>query len=769
MRRSNLQTSRLLLEPTPKNATLELFISTPTLSEEYALGKLFGLIHIDSTKDEAYEIAITIRRETERRYYQGFNLKNDISIEKKFEEALAQLNETIAEVIEENRINLKLEQVHFILGVVHKRELHFTQFGNAKAYLVHKIKGKDYRPVNILESTEGTSPQTSLAKLFSNIISGEIGPNDALLFATETVTDYLSLDKLVATVVRNSASEANAHLATLLKEIDSNISFGALVLKYPSLPVTMPGQKRREQPSSTMPGVLPERSIADLAHTESKTEEILSPSTGASLKRYAQNALAGFKSPLRRKRKSRRKEASNAQTNIYQRLARKKTRFKSPSGAIMRAGGRVLGGFTDILGVTASLLKRIAAQKGSSKPKNKAPNAKPRRKSRSGGGTLRALGRMPRKVQLVFGVVVVLVVVLVVGSLVTGSKEKEKEIGIQFDEKIALAREKLDEADAALIYGGDEEAKELLLEAESLIKALETSSPEQDALRAAEETKVSALLNGMRRIENVADPTTLVVFPQSVAPGEVSTERFLELEKTSEGFLVLSNSQIYHHSTAAEGESTQLATAEGIEFSRLIPYDGEMFVTSAANQVFRLDVAEKKLTEYSLPAGSADLSFADATLYADRLYALDSQARQIHKLERSGGSFGTAQAWASGDITDLSRASSLAIDGDVFVLFGDATVGKYAGGTQEESFSIPADPALESPSKIFTSRETDFLYILDPSTSRLVVLTKGGKLISQFTSPKFDRLKDFVVDEEAKKIYLLNHSTVYEVAATHLP
>ena len=78
------------------------------------------------------------------------------------------------------------------------------------------------------------------------------------------------------------------------------------------------------------------------------------------------------------------------------------------------------------------------------------------------------------------------------------------------------------------------------------------------------------------------------------------------------------------------------------------------------------------------------------------------------------------------------------------------------------------DPALVSPTKIKTTLESKYLYVLDPPSRRLIVLDKEGRLINQYTSDQFGDLKDFAVAEAEKKMYLLNGSSVFGIPAEHL-
>jgi hypothetical protein len=46
----------------------------------------------------------------------------------------------------------------------------------------------------------------------------------------------------------------------------------------------------------------------------------------------------------------------------------------------------------------------------------------------------------------------------------------------------------------------------------------------------------------------------------------------------------------------------------------------------------------------------------------------------------------------------------------------------------------------------------------------VAIIDKTGNIKDQYTSPKFDNLKSFAVDSQEKIIYLLNGSTIYQLA-----
>ena len=56
-----------------------------------------------------------------------------------------------------------------------------------------------------------------------------------------------------------------------------------------------------------------------------------------------------------------------------------------------------------------------------------------------------------------------------------------------------------------------------------------------------------------------------------------------------------------------------------------------------------------------------------------------------------------------------------------------------------------------------------YIYILEPSERRVIVITETGDVIKQFQSEEFDNLLDFAVSENGKTIYLLNGLKVYKI------
>jgi len=117
-------------------------------------------------------------------------------------------------------------------------------------------------------------------------------------------------------------------------------------------------------------------------------------------------------------------------------------------------------------------------------------------------------------------------------------------------------------------------------------------------------------------------------------------------------------------------------------------------------------------------------------------------------------------AWLKTD-TDIHDAVSLAIDGDLFLLKSDGQILKFVSGYQQEFTIAGLDPKLENPTEIWTYNNLKYLYILEPTHKRVVVLDKNGQMLQQYTSDSWQNPTGMIVDEENKVIYILDNNKIH--------
>ena len=152
----------------------------------------------------------------------------------------------------------------------------------------------------------------------------------------------------------------------------------------------------------------------------------------------------------------------------------------------------------------------------------------------------------------------------------------------------------------------------------------------------------------------------------------------------------------------------------------------------------------------------------DAVGFGENLYLLDKSVEgQIWKYLGVKSGLSSKRSYLKGEDYDLSEAVSMAIDASVWVLFSDGLIVKYTRG-EKDAFAVSGlDQEFEEPVKIFTSPEVENIYVLDQRRMRVVVISKIGEYQAQYLWPGMAGVKDVVVSEELKKMFLLTGGKIF--------
>jgi len=161
-----------------------------------------------------------------------------------------------------------------------------------------------------------------------------------------------------------------------------------------------------------------------------------------------------------------------------------------------------------------------------------------------------------------------------------------------------------------------------------------------------------------------------------------------------------------------------------------------------------------KNDSWKTPAGIA--------AYLGNIYVIDKGSNQILKFVAEGDGY-TKSNYFSDSPPNLSNAISLTIDGSIWILFKDGSIQKFIKGTKDTFNVSGLKRPLANPTKIFTYKDIDNLYILDNGNSRVVIIGKDGKYRSTYSLDAIKNAKDFEVLESSKKIYVLSQNKIHEI------
>ena len=149
--------------------------------------------------------------------------------------------------------------------------------------------------------------------------------------------------------------------------------------------------------------------------------------------------------------------------------------------------------------------------------------------------------------------------------------------------------------------------------------------------------------------------------------------------------------------------------------------------------------------------------------YSTNLYVLEKSQNQILKFVNSGSEYSKADYLTASEKPDFSKATSITIDNNVYVLFSGGTVSKYFKGNSQDFSLKGLDKPMSSPTRIYSNPDFDNIYILDNGNSRILAFDKTGNFKAQYQAQVIKNAKDFEVLEKDKKIFVLSSGKVYQI------
>ena len=189
--------------------------------------------------------------------------------------------------------------------------------------------------------------------------------------------------------------------------------------------------------------------------------------------------------------------------------------------------------------------------------------------------------------------------------------------------------------------------------------------------------------------------------------------------------------------------------------------DNSIIFFSQPNQLTTL---KNNFPSYSfLKSYDSSFSLDHFDSFNNNLYFLNNRTGEIIKYPFLGGiDWGSPENWLSSNIEKNIGANSLTIDRSIWVLNNNSIYRYYTGELMQE-IKLNIFPEIKSFSKIFTSPDLSYIYILEPQNQRIVIIDKSGQFIRQLTSKKFDNILDLGVSSDEEYIYILNNLNLYKI------
>ncbi len=328
--------------------------------------------------------------------------------------------------------------------------------------------------------------------------------------------------------------------------------------------------------------------------------------------------------------------------------------------------------------------------------------------------------RMNHRKRFFLSITVVILVILVASVVLTKQKQESTKTSALFQSVYTPAFKNYDDG-VSLKDLNATLSHEDFLKAEKLLKDNKDKFPKDSK----ESKQITDLL---AKVETELGPASEPVNAVAVKEAKVDDTDLLAVEKT---------------------------TTDGLGFSQddtNVYYVTDKTVTSVSKTTGKKKEVIKNESDWDKPVGIFP--------YQANLYLLD-QKDGILKYVGSSSGFGKSTYLK--ETVDLGKGVSIAIDSSVWVLFSDGTIKKFTKG-QADAFSISGlKKPFKNPTKIYTDKDINNIYILDNGNSRIVKLENNGTFQAEYSASVIQKAKDFEVMEKDKKILILSGDKIWEL------
>lgn len=607
--------------------------------------------------------------------------------------------------------------------------------------IFHELKNGLVKAVDVLEGNENHEPFNPL-KIFSHIVTGQLTPADKITISSQSLFDTVSWDEIKKTVSSLQPMAALEHLKNQVNK--ASFSFSGLIIRPTESPVVSvnalggSGGKRGG-------------SVQKILHVEKETEKFLAPALGlnffSSVRKMGKRTASVFSFFG--------SEAFSNKTSLF------KSKVSKFFGAIAdgwrefypRALFLIKSALSGLVGAVRFLISLIvklsvAIKKAMGWVYDRLLTGI--RLARQWFSRL----TLKQKLSLVGGIILI-AIFFQSASWVLAWRQGQKE-ELAYQKTVADIKNKFEAADSALIYKDEDKARNQIVLAETLIKGLPLNSAARKTQHQSLENTAKSKLKLLRKE---------VVF----TPVKIAEITDMDLRKiiVIDNKVVVAGNQPALATVDVQGnhDITKItrvwSTTKTWNFA--VANDEEAYFFDQGGKLIAYNIGTGKFETRVTPL-KTNFNIADISLYDRKLYVLERGGPQIYRFGRATGGFaGEAVPFLrQKNVGLVPVASAFAVNNEIYLANHGGSITKLASGGAEPSVIGPinVEPLLTAPTRILSLGQ--YLYVLEPSTQRLVVISKAGVLVAQYVNAEFTDLRDFALDGSGKA-YLLNENQVVEI------
>ncbi len=306
------------------------------------------------------------------------------------------------------------------------------------------------------------------------------------------------------------------------------------------------------------------------------------------------------------------------------------------------------------------------------------------------------------------------------------------------------------EYDLVNIYKDESLAKEKLKEISDLINSLPQKTKNQIEKYQEVLNSFSEILNKVNKLETVKNPE--IIFEASFNPKKI-------IKQGNNLIIFGANSSEITKIDASSKQGSSQGKDNIYSNINLYAKDGNLAYGIDTKDLIKINLDSFEIARQPIPYHPNYKSAKSIEFYANNLYIVDSESNQIYKHNGNNGNFDKGVEWIK-DKTDVSSVLSIAVDTNIYLGKSDGSILKMFAGKIVPMEIKNVDPKIQTPSKVYTDKSIDQIYILDSSSKRIIVINKKGELLKQYFLPTLKEITDFVFDGASKKMYIISENKV---------
>lgn len=636
-----------------------------------------------------------------------------------FEKFLEELNESLEIVLQENELNIATGKINSAIGFITGNKIFLSQAGRLPAYLFRKGKISSLTESIDLESV-------GIMQVFKDVVYGDLIKEDRIILGNNELYNHLSLDRLRKITSEQSAKLANKELFSTFRKLKSN-TVNSILMEATNL-----------KESET------EVSHPDILYVDEPEDNLLNQWN----KKYMPHIKKGLK-------------ATGRGIVAFGKFANKHGRK-----AVGKSSKFIKKAIAKNQDKSSENIKDIKSKNHYNKVKIK--NIYERKSYEGGLKFLKIFWQyivhlydfFRHKEHRKYLYLCLIIVFITVGFLKIRSNNINR---TDIKEKQEIA-DSYDKANALFKQAKEDFALGKTTSSTQFAEALEVARK-----GSADESTKDKNLELMKEIQEQIDQIGKItrIYQTGENTTTIGSNISAGLAAGNEIYLFGEDGKTYSYNAQSKESILTASFGKDKGKAKSLSYaesDDEIFVYTTLDMMLYYSITTKSFG--SLKTSETEWTKAQSlAVFATNIYFLDSENGQIVKFIKKDGSYSKNSIYADSKKVDLKQSVGIAVDGSVYVLSNNGSVIKFSRSIPDTDFSIKNIPApyekIEEPKKIYSSPETNYIYILDSKANRVIRFNKAGEFVSQY-SLDGSTISDFIVNDKLKNLWLISGNKITE-------